>query len=316
LGNDIFYGSEVSRRLTYLEFGSIDQKSTAKKEVYDFKLHQKAYDWFMLARYMNDILTIRKMQKLFVESKPSELQKSFCDVHHKNELCLGLGKIAALHCVSNEKNRLSFFELGQTLFGCIDSIILGQLLINDRSIDLKKIDWVGLDISEMFNELAKNIYYQYNVFTSSKKGELPADSDVFYSKGVTLLYAVKDISQLYDFINSSGCSYFDYSFSLKEGQMRAIGTGKTVRYFSFKEFMDSYNVHLPGKKIYVNTETSHIVPNSDQIWLDFFISDNENQATKYLIIWTILIKIRLCHIMKFSSENITRAGQNWKIILS
>ncbi|MDR1365940.1 MAG: hypothetical protein LBJ03_02500 [Holosporales bacterium] len=271
--NGDFYGTDKDiDSLTYLEFGSIDPINV-KKTVYDFKLHQTAYDWFMLARYANDILTIRKMQKLFREGNFAAFIESFKGVHHKNELCLGLGKIAALHSASDQSNKLSFFELGQTLFGCIDCMLLALLLVEDKVVDLDQVSWIGLDISEAFNELAKVFYSKRAVITSSDKQVLPSVYDVFYSKGVTLLYAIRAIDQLYDFIIPSKCAYFDYSFSLDDNQIVTIGTGKAVRYFKFKNFLDGYRAYLPNKEIYVNTETSKVTPGNNRIWLELFIAN-------------------------------------------
>jgi hypothetical protein len=57
--NKTCYGCATHECLSFLESGKVDLKN-CKKTVYNFKLHQKAYDWFMLARYANDILVTQK----------------------------------------------------------------------------------------------------------------------------------------------------------------------------------------------------------------------------------------------------------------
>lgn len=271
MDNKEFYGSDKPTCTTYMEFGEIDQVAV-KKNIWGFKLHQKAYDWFMLSRYANDILAIRKMQKFIKDKKINECKDLFWEeIHHKDELCLAFGKLAALYAAGKTSN-LSFFELGQTLFGCIDAMEFAQILLDSKhQMDLKAVDWIGVDISEMFNELAKVFYHEYKINTALTEKELPNKWDVFYSKGITLLYVVRELKQFYKYINSSDCAYFDYSFSLGENQDTTIGSGKTVRYLSFNDFINTYKANIGDKEVYVNTKTSRKIPEKNQIWIEFFI---------------------------------------------
>lgn len=275
MDNEEFYGSDKPSCITYMEFGEIDQVAS-KKNIWGFKLHQKAYDWFMLARYSNDILAARKMQKLLHDGKFQECKDLFWEeIHHKDELCLAFGKLASLYSTGKTSN-LSFFELGQTLFGCIDSMEFAQMLLDSKyKTELKGIDWLGVDISEMFNELAKVFYCKYKINTALTKNELPQKWDVFYSKGITLLYAVRELKEFYEFINSSDCAYFDYSFSLKGNKDTTIGSGKTVRYLDLNEFLNTYSKNIGNKQVYVNTKTSRKIPEKEQIWIEFFIGDEK-----------------------------------------
>lgn len=281
MDNKEFYGTDKPTCVTYMEFGEIDQVGI-KKNIWGFKLHQKAYDWFMLARYSNDILAIRKMQKLLKSGKAQECKDLFWkEIHHKDELCIAFGKLAALYAV-NQNSNPSFFELGQTLFGCIDAMEFAQELLDDKyKMNLKNVEWLGVDISEMFNELAKVYYNEYKIQTATKKEDLPNKWSVFYSKGITLLYVVRKLKEFYDYINSSDCAYFDYSFSLKGNQDTTIGSGKNVRYLDLNEFLNTYKDNIGNKEVYVNTKVSRKIPEKNQIWIEFFIGD-EKATSRFL----------------------------------
>lgn len=278
--NKEFYGTDTPSCITYMEFGEINHQ-TSEKNIWGFKLHQKAYDWFMLARYANDILAVRKMRNLIKENKSKECIDLFWqEIHHKDELCIGLGKLAALY--STGKSDASFFELGQTLFGCIDSMEFGQeIMPTDYKLNLKNVHWLGVDISEMFNELAKVFYNEYKIDTALNKKDLQPKWDVFYSKGITLLYAIREMSEFYEFLTSSECAYFDYSFSLGEVQDRTIGSGKNVRYLALNDFLNTYQEVLKNKKVLVNTKTSRKIEKTNQIWIEFFVG-SEDKVKKFL----------------------------------
>lgn len=272
-----YYGSKTTNSISYLEFGQIDLDK-AQKTVYSFKLHQKAYDWFMLARYTNDILTLRNMQKYLLLDKLNEVCDLFLEVHHSNELCLGLGKLACLVAVSNHSSKNSFFEIGSTLFGCIDSMKVCSSFLKGGgivdNINLFDVTYIGLDISDMFNELAQIYYNDYRIMVSKHIEKLPKKYNVFYSKGVTLLYAIRSLDELFTYINNSKVAYFDYAFSLGNDKDLIIGTGKTGRYFSFKSFLNRKS-EIKNKQIYINTFSQKTESDKEKIRLEFFIGDNK-----------------------------------------
>lgn len=279
--NNDFYGDACSKRITYLEFGEINLGSSEKK-VYDFKLHQTAYDWFMLSRYANDIFILQQMRHLLEGGEEKEWRTLFKEgVHHENELCLALGKLAALYA-SGKKTGLRFFELGQTLFGCIEAMEFCQAALEFKDLcRMDEVDWLGVDTSQLFNEFARKLHSGYRVRTALPGGELPRIWDIFYAKGITLLYAIRQLDELYAYINASKCAYFDYSFSLCGIEESAIGTGKAVRYLDFKEFLSGYPGRVGGKVIYVNTQTSKISPERRRVRFDFFIS-GPHEAERFL----------------------------------
>ena len=80
---------------SFLEFGSIDLKS-GKKEVYDFKLQQTAYDWFMLGRYSQDLLVYSSLIEGLKQKSQISLEPYFKKIHHKEDLHLNFLKFVSM----------------------------------------------------------------------------------------------------------------------------------------------------------------------------------------------------------------------------
>ena len=173
-----FYGTDKATSISYLEFGSFDLVEI-KKEVWDFRLHQKAYDWFMLGRYANDFLTYLSMKnKLGVLPLKAILKLYNQEIHKGNDSTLNLGKLIALAVTKNDKIPSTFYELGQTVFGCIEGMsfyleLLKHLDIEFPAVDLNAVRWYGIDISEMFNHLAVLLHSKYNITTMTDPSALP-----------------------------------------------------------------------------------------------------------------------------------------------
>lgn len=275
-----FYGTDASDVLAYLEFGEINI-AEGKKKVWDFRTHQKAYDWLMLGRYANDVLAFNSMKKMIGKNPDQALIDHFNkEVHHDDEMSLHLSQYVAL-AVTQDKPILgvpSFYELGQTIFGCIEGIELYKDLLNHwgvacSNVDLKNIEWFGVDISEMFNELSKTFHKEYKVKTFIEPCELPKKMDVFFSKGITLLYAIRDLPALFDTIKKGRLSVFDYSFSLDSTQDTTIGSGKTVRYFPLDAFLSEAKKH--DEVLYVKKSNSRFIPETNRVWLDCIYGNDE-----------------------------------------
>ena len=166
---------------------------------------------------------------------------------------------------------LSFFELGQTIFGCIEGMefyqkFLKYMNINTPFLNLKKLNWYGVDISQFFNKLSTLMHQKYKIFTSDKMTVIKEKKDVFFAKGVTLLYAIRSAQDLLDILEKSRISIFDYSFSMGKIQDEAIGTGKMVRYFDFMSF---YNKYAKGRKrMYVRKNKSSYSSRTKRIFVD------------------------------------------------
>ena len=268
MDNKTYYGTEDSKVITYLEFGEIDI-TNSKKKIWNFQLHQKAYDWLMLGRYANDLQTFITMQNLLkTDGIQKCLNKYNEEVHHSDEAALNLSKIIAL-AISN-KNNLSFYELGQTIFGCIDGMefyldLLANLNIN-INLNLKEVDWYGVDISKMFNQLSSTFHKDYKIICSDKKDKLPKKMDVFFSKGITLLYDIRSLDDLFNTLDSCRISIFDYSFSINSIHDTTIGSGKTVRYLVLSEFIS--RLKLKKEKIFIKKGNSKLINEKGHIWLD------------------------------------------------
>lgn len=274
--NSIFYGTKESSAITYLEFGEIDLVK-GKKKVWEFQLHQKAYDWLMLSRYANDLQAFVSMTEKLPQSALSEIIDIYNrEMHHGDEASLHLAKIIALDSVTEGVGSTSFYELGHTIFGCIEGMLFYQQLLKNLNIytsrtDLNTIDWYGVDISDMFNKLSKTFHREYKIHAMLEPSSLPDRMDVFFSKGISLLYAVRTIPQLFETIKKGRCAIFDYSFNLGKAEDTTIGSGKTVRYLSFDDFMHELGKHT--ETLYVKKNNSRYVPDTNRVWLDCLYAD-------------------------------------------
>ncbi|EQB2601933.1 hypothetical protein [Aeromonas salmonicida] len=250
MNNDSLKSKSIA--FSYLEFGSIDPH-LGKKTVYDFRTNAKAYDWLMHARYSNDLFSYHRMTQLLCDNEFNDIADIYADeIHHADDFVFNLNKLMALELVG-----FSFFELGQTLFGCIDGMefirqLQRTLELPPIQVDLSSINWFGYDTSPFFNLMAKLTHEKYKVITTDLPSVIPTGYDVFFVKGVTLLYAIRNGSELFDYIQKSKITVFDYSFSLSSAKDNYIGTGKCVRYLSKDEFIGVYQKILQsGKDIWV-----------------------------------------------------------------
>jgi hypothetical protein len=271
MNTKIFYGDEHPKALTYLEFGEINlEKQT--KTVWEFQLHQKAYDWIMLPRYMNDILAYQDMLKVLGKVPDQAIFDIYDrEVHHADDASTHLSKLSGLAVALDKSSDLSFYELGQTLFGCIDGMTFCQNLLKAKgiefpSVQLKEVQWYGVDISEMFNRIAGVIHSDHHIVTMTDSALLPEAVDVFFAKGISLLYVVRDITQFFATIEKGECSIFDYSFSFADVVDTTIGSGKTVRYLPIEEFLQAYAGR--GRKMFVNERNSRFIPETERLWVD------------------------------------------------
>jgi hypothetical protein len=278
MSNNTFYGTENSSTITYLEFGEIDI-AQGNKKVWDFRLHQKAYDWLMLGRYANDLAAYVEMDRhLAQDSLEAVFDLYNTEVHHPNDFATNFDKLVALSLIQQKQENVSFFELGQTIFGCIEGIVFCQNLLNRfkipfRQIDIKATDWHGVDISELFNFLAAKLHQDLRIHTSTELAEGPKTSDIFFSKGITLLYAVKEIDELFELIAGSQLAIFDYSLTLGPPEVTTIGSGKSTNYLNFDEFIHTYQQN--GKKLYVRKKISKLDPENNRIWLDCLYAEDD-----------------------------------------
>lgn len=238
--SNVYYGTDKPEHLTYLEFGAIDL-ANSKKNIWGYHLHQQAYDWFMLARYANDIAVLSDLTESLPQMDAVELVDACTkQIHHHDMLNVHLRQLCAI-CTAGKE----FFELGQTLMGCIDGLEFLDALFNhfDISINapqLDEVEWIGADISPLFNTLSKKMHPSYSVTTALPE-DAPEQYDVFYARGVTLMYAIKAVSDLMTWVTNSGFALFDCSFSTGESCDKVIPTGKNIHYPALHAFVDAHN---------------------------------------------------------------------------
>lgn len=282
--NNKFYGTNEQPAFSYLEFGSIDLHK-GKKHVWDFRLHQQAYDWLMHARYSNDLITYMKLCERVGIASPHEIADEYKGgIHHPDDFLVNFGKLCALAVMSSTPENVSFFELGQTLFGCIEGMEFCQEIIRDMNLDfpylsLEKVHWQGVDISDFFNRLAVVMHARYDVETSDSVKNLKLPADVFFAKGVTLLYAIREPMQFCDILNFGNLSLFDYSFAMDGPQEMTLGTGKQIVYLAYDDCRRQLNAS--GKQLYVRRSRSNYDALSNRVFIDGVYGD-ERSCRKYI----------------------------------
>jgi len=263
--------AEENAAFSYLEFGAIDPVA-GSKTVWDFRTGETAYDWFMLARYANDLAAYQRLCSHLSDSDLDTLISEYDSmIHHPDDFSVNLGKLLALGIAGAGQPRPCFFEIGQTLFGCVDGMefckaLLERLDISFPKIDLHQVQWTGLDISPLFNQLAPLLHPGHTITTFDDPGKLASRYDVFFAKGVTLLYAVRSVAALFDLLGRCQLSLFDYSLSLEEEQHVVIGTGKPVVYLALAPFLAA--CRASGKSLYLKRGNSRLDRTTGRVWLD------------------------------------------------
>ena len=200
---------------TYLEFGYQDGD---KRVPYDIRENQEAYDFFMVSRYLKDIIAYQTGK---IE-----------DVHHEFDVEDNIKKYTALSICKNLSQPLVYYEIGSSLMGVIDSLEYFNKIFSELSV--KDILFVGVDNSDMMNTIASFLYKDYKLALFKEKAIIPCD--LFFAKGVSLLYAFEDEKLFCNILKKSKLAIFDYTFSLKENSIKdIIVSGKFGTYLSLKK---------------------------------------------------------------------------------
>jgi hypothetical protein len=298
---------------TYLEFGSIN-KSTGEKNIYDTKFNSLAYDWFMLARYANDLITLKNMNVGLDELSDKEIFSLYNNnMHHLNDASKDFYKLLALSVIKKDKdlnNNISFYEFGQTIYGCIEGMefylnFLIKNKIDFPEINLKQINWYGIDISELFNELSILFHPNYKIKTAKSHLKEWKNIDVFFAKGVTLLYGIKSAKGFFDLLNNFSFATFDYSLSLGKSEIMTLGTGKKIKYLSFKSFQKE--IAKTNKELFVQVNKSTHIKEKNRIRFEAIYGDI-NQIEDF-IYYDKKIKDRL--FSKYKNKQYTKNFLNF-----
>jgi hypothetical protein len=246
---------------TFLDFGKIQG---GRRTSYDYYEGQDAYDLFMGSRYFKDIIAYRK----------GEVEKIYQpeDIRDNNR------KYAALlACKSDEK--LIFYEVGSSAMGVIDA--LEHLNKEHSQLNIKDIKFFGVDNSEWMNAAAEYTHPEYNlkVWEDVKSADL-VECDLFFAKGVSLMYAYHDEESMCEVLKNSKIALFDYTFSTKGKFQEVIGTGLPVSFLDLEKCKELLEVD--GKVLITKPYTIKKYHNDPgKVTYDCIYGDNE-VVEKYL----------------------------------
>jgi len=271
-----YYGTDEKESLTYLEFGGIDFTG-GTKSIWDFRIDQEAYDFLMLSRYAKEIIAFNKSLQSIQNGNYLDFIDLYKNDVHTQDFLNSILTFKALELLNKNGKHPKFFELGFTLFGCIDAHEVCAHLL-DNNLEVKNIKYRGNEISEFLSLIAQKLHSDYDTDFSLDTDQFEESYDVFFAKGVTLLYAINKPEQLFNYLDRSNLSIFDYSFSLGEKHTSVLGTGKKVTYHSIKQIIsqaESYSQELFIRK------SDHILDNDNRLRAHFLWGE-EKVVKKYL----------------------------------
>ena len=232
---DKYYNTEKHKSLTYLEFGSINIEK-GEKCVWDFRVNQDAYDLFMFARYSKELISYKRAVQLIKENKFEEFGECYLnDIHTKDFLNTIFTWTAITYLYENVTQSPTFFELGSTIFGCIEAYEAWRSFSNNGPL-VTNVLYGGLEISSLLQEMGELLHPRYLISTYLNERDIPSDFSLFFAKGVSLLYAINKAEQLFDYLNRSSIAIFDYNFSLDTQKGKMLGTGKFVYHLDYASF--------------------------------------------------------------------------------
>ncbi len=199
---------------TFLDWG----KTTGNHRVtYAYHEGQEAYDLYMGARYVCDMIAYRN----------GEIDKVF----HPEDLRDNTRKYSGLVACDNGSDELTFYEVGSSVMGVIDA--LEYLNIEYNQLDIKDTKFLGVDNSKWMNAVAEYTHEQYNLkLWEDVKDAEGVECDLFFAKGVSLMYAFQDEDAMCDVLKNSKLAIFDYTFSLDGKIQDHTGTGLGVTYLN------------------------------------------------------------------------------------
>jgi hypothetical protein len=206
--------NQMTSVTTYLDFGMIKR---GKRACYDYREGQQAYDLFMGARYLNDLIAYR--------------HGNVGDVYHPEDLRDNLRKYTALSVCRREGQTLTYHEVGSSVLGVIDA--LNYLNQKYERLNTAEIAWYGVDNSMFMNAMARYTHESYDVHLSEQVHPVPCD--LFFAKGVSLLYAIHDEGLFGDVLDNSRIAIFDYTFARNGKVSDVVGTGLPVTFLDLDE---------------------------------------------------------------------------------
>jgi hypothetical protein len=258
---------------TYLDFGMTKR---GKRTCYDYREGQQAYDLFMGARYLNDLIAYREGR---VEA-----------VYHPEDVRDNVRKYVALTVCRRGDGRLTYYEIGSSVLGVIDA--LNHLNQKYRDLATHEIAWYGVDNSHFMNAMARYTHHDYDVHLSETVTPVPCD--LFFAKGVSLLYAIHTEELFADVLGQSRIAVFDYTFTTAARIHDVVGTGLPVTYLNLDEC--TRRLTRKGKKLIVQPytlRTYHLTPDKvtyeciygDDAVVDRYVEALDTKARAFEALW-------------------------------
>jgi len=210
--------------------------------------------------------------------KRADSDEYAASIHHQNDASINLSKLIALDLFRDRTPNPIFLELGSTLFGCIEAIeycafVLDKIGISEIGLITENVEWHGVDIVPNFNRHSKLIHAGHSISTYLDYQEFNDKTDVFFAKGVSLLYAIGSVAELLQILDRSRLALFDYSFSLGAEKQLNLGTGKKVKYLSAENALEMINKSEFSYK--VRKGNSKVNTSNQTIFVDCIVGDPE-----------------------------------------
>lgn len=198
---------------TYLDFGNT---IAGRRTSYDYYEDQAAYDLFMGARYVGDMIAYRN----------GEVD----NVYQIEDLRDQQRKYAGLVACHGDRS-LVFYEVGSSVMGVIDALEYLNKKYNQLSIS--DITFTGVDNSRWMNEVAQYTHPQHKLklYYTIKQAK-NVQCNLFFAKGVSLMYAFSDEQAMCAALKKSRLAIFDYTFTQHGKIQHYVATGVPVTYLN------------------------------------------------------------------------------------
>jgi len=258
---------------SYLDFGMTKR---GKRTCYDYREGQQAYDLFMGARYLHDVIAYREGR---VEA-----------VYHPEDVRDNLRKYTALSICRDNNRHLTYYEIGSSVMGVIDALNY----LNERYglVTTRDITWRGVDNSHFMNAMARYIHEVYDLTVTETAA--PVACDLFFAKGVSLLYAIHTEDLFADVLAQSRVAVFDYTFTTAPRIHDVVGTGLAVTYLNLEDCRA--RLVRSGKKLLLTPytlRTYHVSPDrvtyeciyGDVEVVDRYVAAIEKNASEFESVW-------------------------------
>ncbi len=201
--------------ITYTDFGKVQG---GMRTSYAYHTDQEAYDIYMGARYLQDMM-FYEQGKVDIVFQPEDLRDN-------NR------KYAGLLACNDGTDDLTYYEVGSSTLGAIEA--LEYLNKKYKELDIKNIKFFGVDNSKWMNYVAMNCHSNYVVEVyEDVKDATHVECDLFFAKGISLMYAYMDEESMCNMLKKTRLAIFDYTFSMGELILDHVDTGLKVAHLSF-----------------------------------------------------------------------------------